>query len=106
MKRFHGWEPATTYEYDGAGRLVSSRPEVEWDEAEQTVMLALQAYRSALCPLCGGPLSVCTSPDNESKFKGGLPIRCHASTARMIAMEPYKGQPNHEALMIAPVLDA
>ena len=83
---------------------MSSRPESEWDEGEQTVMLALQAYRNALCPLCGGPLSVCTAPENELKFKGGLPIRCHATTARMIAIEPYKGQPNHEALMIAPEL--
>jgi hypothetical protein len=49
-------------------------------------------------------LSVCTAPENELKFKGGLPIRCHATTARMIAIEPYKGQPNHEALMIAPEL--
>jgi len=104
LKRFHGWEPATSYEYDGAGRLVSSRPEVEWDEAEQTVMLALQAYRAALCPLCGGPLSVCTSPENELKFKGGLPIRCHATTARDIAMEPYRDQPHSNALMIAPLL--
>jgi hypothetical protein len=85
--------------------LVKSRPEVEWDEAEQTIMLALQAYRSALCPLCGGPLSVCTSPDNELKFKGGLPIRCHATTARAIAMEPYRDQPHSEALMVAPLLD-
>ena len=103
MKRFHGWEPATTYEYE-AGRLVSSRPEPEWDETEQTVMLALQAYHGSLCPLCGGPLSVCTNPENELKFKGGLPIRCHATTARAIAMEPYKDQPNNSALMIAPVL--
>jgi hypothetical protein len=104
LKRFHGWEPATKYEYDGA-RLASSRPEPEWDDGEQTVMLALQAYRAALCPLCGGPLSVCTNPENELKFKGGLPIRCHATTARSIAMEPYKDQPNNSALMIAPVLE-
>lgn len=83
---------------------MKSRPEVEWDDGEQTVMLALQAYRAALCPLCGGPLSVCTSPENELKFKGGLPIRCHATTARSIAMEPYKDQPHNSALMIAPVL--
>ena len=81
-----------------------SRAESEWDDGEQTVMLALQAYRAALCPKCGGPLAVCTAPENELKFKGGLPIRCHATTARMIAVEPYKGQPNHEALMVAPVL--
>jgi len=83
---------------------VRSRVESEWDETEQTVMLALQAYRASLCPLCGGPLSVCTNPENELKFKGGLPIRCHATTARAVAMEPYKDQPNSSALMIAPVL--
>jgi hypothetical protein len=104
LKRFHGWEPATTYEYDDAGRLLLSRPEQEWDDGEQVVMLALQAYRAALCPLCGGPLSVCTSPENELKFKGGLPIRCHATTARAIAMEPYRDQPHNSALMVAPVL--
>jgi len=106
LKRFHGWEPATVHEYDDAGRLVRSKAESEWDEGEQTVMLALQAYRSALCPLCGGPISVCTAPENELKYKGGLPIRCHATTARDIAMEPYRDQPHSSALMIAPVLDA
>ena len=104
MKRFHGWEPSTIYEYDDGGRLVASRPEQEWDDGEQTVMLALQAYRATLCPLCGGHISVCTAPENETKFKGGLPIRCHATTARSIAMEPYRDQPNNQALMIAPVL--
>jgi hypothetical protein len=87
------------------GRLVSSRPEIEWDDGEQTVMLALQAYRAALCPKCGSPLSVCTAPENELKFKGGLPIRCHLTTARAVAMEPYKDQPHNSALMIAPVLE-
>ena len=93
------------YEYDDAGRLVRSKAESEWDEGEQTVMLALQAYRSALCPLCGGPIAVCTAPENELKYKGGLPIRCHATTARDIAMEPYRDQPHSSALMIAPVLE-
>lgn len=83
---------------------MSSRPEPEWDESEQTVALALQEYRGGLCPLCGGPRDVCTDPGNELKFKGGLPIRCHATTARMVAMEPYKDQPNKEALMVMPVL--
>lgn len=104
MKRFHGWEPSTEYEYDDAGRLVASRQEAEWDESEQTVALALHQYRATLCPKCGGPMSLCTDPANELKFKGGLPIRCHATTARLVAMEPYRDQPNNEALLIAPVL--
>lgn len=90
--------------HDEAGRVISSVAEPEWDDAEQTVMLALSEYRAGLCPLCGGPRDVCTNPENELKFKGGLPIRCHATTARMVAMEPYKDQPNNQALMIAPVL--
>jgi len=49
-------------------------------------------------------MSVCTSAENEHKFKGGLPIRCHATTARAVAMEPYKDQPYNNALMIAPQL--
>lgn len=81
-----------------------SRPEPEWDDAEQTAILALQAYRATLCPLCGGPIAVCTNPENERRFKGGLPIRCHATTARVVAMEPYKDRPYNEALMIAPQL--
>ena len=104
LKRFHGWEPATAYEYDGAGRLLLSRPEVEWDEGEQTVMLALQAYRGALCPLCGGPLSICTAAENEMKYDAGLPVRCHATTARGRAAEPYKDQPGAQALMFIPQL--
>lgn len=94
----------TRYEYDDAGRLVASQPEPEWDDAEQTAILALQVYKASLCPLCGGPISVCTAPENELKFKGGLPIRCHATTARAIAMEPYRDQPNSQALMFAPKL--
>ena len=48
MKRFTGWEPATVYEYDDAGRLVASQPEVEWDDTERAWMLALEEYRSDL----------------------------------------------------------
>lgn len=104
MKRFHGWEPRTLFEYDDDGRLLASTVEPEWDEAEQTAMLGLLAYRAGLCPLCGGPQGKCTDPANERKYQGGLPIRCHATTARMVAMEPYLKTPNSQALMVAPIL--
>jgi len=103
LKRFHGWEPKTEYEYR-AGRLVASRPEPEWDEGEQTIMLALQLYRNGLCPKCGGPLSVCTDAANEMRFDAGLPIRCHATTARGRAAEAYRDLPGSEALMFVPRL--
>jgi hypothetical protein len=104
LKRFHGWEPATAYEFDAGGVLVVSRPEVEWDESEQTVMLALHQYRNSLCPKCGGPLDKCTDPANEMKYTAGLPIRCHATTARGKAAEPYRDQPGFDALMFVPTL--
>jgi len=103
LKRFHGWEPSTKYEYH-AGVLVSSAPEPEWDDAEQTVMLALQQYRATLCPLCGGPLAICTAPENEMKYDTGLPVRCHATTSRGRAAEPYRDQAGSQALMFIPKL--
>lgn len=71
----------TSYKYDDAGRLVSSVAEAEWDEPEQTWMLALQYYRDGLCPLCGMPAEVCQAPENEMKVKSPPPTRCHFTTA-------------------------
>ena len=87
-KRFKGWEPATVYEYDDAGRLVSSRPEVEWDETEQAWMTALAAYqRDEICPLCGWPKDVCQAPESEWLIDATLPTRCHTTTAIKRAQE-------------------
>ena len=91
------------YEYQ-AGRLISSRAETEWDDAEQTVMLGYRMYLNGLCPKCGGPLSICTDPANEMRYEGGLPVRCHATTARGRAAEAYRDQPGSEALMFVPKL--
>lgn len=93
------------HEYDDAGRLVRSRPEPEWDEQEQTVMLALQRFNAETCPACGGPLALCTDPKNEGKYKTGLPVRCHATTSKMRAAEPYQDQPDYGALMFIPRLE-
>ena len=40
-KRLLGWEPTTTYTHDDAGRLISSVPEVEWDDEQREAMIAL-----------------------------------------------------------------
>lgn len=92
------------YVYDG-DRLVSSRPEPEWDDREQTLTLALQAYKDSLCSMCGLPVEVCTAAENEGKFKTEGPIRCHKTTALLIAGK--KLDPKHmypEALMFGATL--
>jgi len=91
-KRFKGWEPATVYEYDDAGRMVSSRPEVEWDETEQAWMVALAAYRrEEICPLCGWPREVCQAAETEWGVTVPAPTRCHITTAIRRAQEGRAG---------------
>ena len=90
MKRFLGWEPVTTYETDEGGRLLSSRTESEWDEVEQSWMLALQFYRDGLCPKCGGPVDECRGVENEFRYVVDPPERCHKTTAVHTASESYR----------------
>lgn len=104
-KRFLGWEPATIYEHDGAGRLVSSRPEVEWDETERAWMLALETWKSErLCPLCGQPREVCQAPETEFALEVPLPTRCHVTTAVRRAQEARAKHPGEhdDALLWRP----
>jgi hypothetical protein len=86
-----GWEPRTVYECDDAGRLIASRPEVEWDDTEVGWMDALAWWREqALCPLCGWPKSICQDPRLSV---GGVevppPTRCHVTTAMVAAQDSY-----------------
>lgn len=37
--------------------------EPEWTEQDRAEILALALYRSRLCPLHGGPIEDCTSPE-------------------------------------------
>lgn len=94
-----GWEPTTTYEHDDAGRLVSSRPEVEWDDTERAWMLGLAEYEAGLCPLCGLPSDQCQSADAEALAEAGLPVRCHVATARAQRAEEYKDAKQGSALL-------
>jgi hypothetical protein len=57
------------------GRLVSSTPEVEWDEHEQAWALAYQVYRDSLCR-CGGYLPDTTNPRNEGRYRPLPPLEC------------------------------
>lgn len=68
--------------------MVSSRPEVEWDETEQAWMVALAAYRrDEICPLCGWPRKICQAPETEWALDVPLPTRCHVTTAINRAQE-------------------
>lgn len=68
-KRFLGWEPTTTYTYDHAGRMISSAPEVEWDDQERAKRLAWDVYQSEICA-CGLHISVAdTDPDAGTKAR-------------------------------------
>ena len=62
-------------------------------------MVALGVYESTLCPKCGRPLSVCTDPANEFKFKTGAPTRCHATTSQVIAAEKSAGIAHSEGVL-------
>lgn len=71
--------------------MVSSRPEVEWDEVERGWMLALAEWRDGLCPLCGGPREECSSIDNENAYTVPPPSRCHKTTALERAQQARRG---------------
>ena len=55
----------TRHFYNRRGRLVRSVTvrEPEWTEQDRAEILALGLYRSRLCPLHGGPIEECTSPE-------------------------------------------
>jgi hypothetical protein len=98
LKRFSGWEPQTFYEYDSEGRLISSRPEVEWDDTEQGWMLALERYRrETTCPLCGYPKEICQAPEFTYRYDVGAPVRCRVTTA--IRQAQRRDYPDPDALI-------
>jgi hypothetical protein len=73
--------------------LVSSIPEVEWDETEQGWMLALSMRRETRCPSCGGDLTQTTAAENEDRYRHELPLQCHRCVAFARAHEAYADQP-------------
>ena len=70
--------------------------DVEWDEEQQGLMLALYLYRSQLCP-SGHWLPTAAAPANEDKYHG-LNTRCHACTAVAQEATRLKDNPQPSAL--------
>lgn len=80
--------------------MVASAPEAEWDEEQQGWMLALAEYRAGACPCgCGERFEQSTASEMDGRYKVGLPTRCHARTALLIAQKAYDEQPQSEALL-------
>lgn len=98
MKRFGGWEPATVYEHDAAGRLIRSVPETEWDAEQQGWMLALGLYRAGRCPVCGGDIEEC-GPASRGTWEVPPPRRCYRADAIALAQDDRKRTPRPHALM-------
>lgn len=107
LKRFGGWEPTTTYTYDEQGRVISSRPEPEWDDTEREWVLALADLRrreeSERCHLCGLPKVVCRSKATENQVAVDLE-RCHVTTAMAKTRDEYAkdGMPHMEGVDLIP----
>lgn len=62
-----GWEPTTTYEYDDDGRLISSRPEPEWDDEQRHLAIAhyeLEALTGSYGEYLPEALSAGADPNN------------------------------------------
>jgi hypothetical protein len=97
-KRLNGWEPETVYTYDGA-RLVSSRPESEWDEEQVAWFLHLAEWEDGRCPSCGMQKSVCQDPMAEWNIDVPAPTRCHVTTAVKRAQKGYAKSEIPEALL-------
>jgi len=95
-KRFFGWEPTETHErFDADGNLIERTVitrEPEWDDETRDWALALTAAEDNQCPVCGGPRDECTDPNNEFKWVGIGPYRCHRGTASATHQANFFGQ--------------
>lgn len=96
-KRFQGWEPVrTTTTVDGVQTMVA---EPEWDEDERAHMIALAMWEDSRCPLCGGPVEDCQSPEAERRFAGTPPVRCHRTDAIIRYQDKAGEYPRPRALL-------
>jgi len=100
-KRFGGWEPTEThtYAYDEAGRVASVEVtrEVEWDEGERALVVALLSYRAQCCP-SGHYLPTASAAESEFGFAAHA-RRCHMCTAVAVEANRVKDNPHPSAYL-------
>lgn len=71
--------------YDDTGRLVRSVTTREplFTDLDRAELLALGVYRAGLCPLCGRPISVCTSHEEFGPEFRAEYTMCRATAAQL-----------------------
>lgn len=74
-------------------------PEVEWDEEQQTIMLALGLHREMSCPGCGGWLPETTAEQAEDSYAAEL-VRCHRCSAHSIAADKTREMYRPQSLLL------
>jgi hypothetical protein len=72
-------------------------PEVEWDDDEQTLMLALALYEEQLCP-SGHWLPESAAREAEGKYRGRTSL-CHACAAVAVEVKRLKDHETPAALL-------
>lgn len=72
--------------------MVRSLPESEWDELQQSWMLALSLWRSQHCQGCGGDLEETTIHET---WDVPPPLRCHRCTAIAVHQEQHAKDHKH-----------
>jgi len=65
---------------------------VEWDDQEQSWMLALNLHRNLTCSGCGGWLPETTSPAADGSYVVDPPVRCHGCDALGAVQEAHAKQ--------------
>lgn len=72
--------------------MTTTLAEPEWDEETRNLVLALDAVD--ICPLCRNPTAICQDPDRQFDWRAGAPVRCHVTTARLLAQRGVTEQSN------------
>lgn len=73
--------------------------ETEWDEEQQGLILALQAWRDTRCKRCGGDLRETTSPEMEDGYRALDPLCCWRCWALAGAEDKHRKSSHPHALL-------
>lgn len=73
--------------------------EAEWTDDDRAAILALDLYRSWLCPLHGGLLSDCTAHDDVGPQFEAKKTRCRAQDTLLEAMSGLENVDRPGALL-------